>query len=111
MSHDAVAKFFERVEADGHLGDRLRALGDGKDPDAAGAEIVALAAEAGFEFTVAELDREIERRARGQLSEEQLESVAGGGWFLPEVDDEVLVTFLRARRKRIPGDGVDQDNA
>jgi len=32
-------------------------------------------------------------RSRGELDARQLDQVAGGAGFLPEVDDEVLVAF------------------
>jgi len=97
MANDAITRFLERAGTDRGLAKRLREIGDRGDPAAAGAAIVALAAEAGFHFTVAELDREIGRRTQGRLSEEQLEKIAGG-YYRPEVEDEVLVTLLKARR-------------
>jgi len=107
MSNDAITSFLERAGKDRGLAQRLREIGDRGDPAAAGAAIVALAAEAGFHFTVAELDREIGRRTQGRLSEEQLEKIAGGYLLLPEIEDEVIVTLLKARR--LGGDGGTQE--
>ena len=63
MSLEQLKAFLAKVKGDSNLQERLKAA---KSPD----EIVSIAKEHGHEFTVDKL---------GQLSEEELERVAGGG--------------------------------
>ena len=65
MSADAVQAFLEALKADAGLQEKLNAVAEAENADEA---IVALGAEAGFDFTAEE------------WLEEQLDNVAGGYW-------------------------------
>jgi len=67
MSDEQLKAFLAAVEADAGLQDQLKAAGDA---DA----VVAIAKAAGFVISAEEL-----KRAKAEISEEELESVAGGG--------------------------------
>ena len=63
----------EAVKADAGLHEKLKAAGDA---DA----VVAIAKEAGFVISAEELERSgIRERAQAEISEDELEDVAGGG--------------------------------
>ena len=66
MSEEQLKAFWEAVQADPSLQEKLRAT---TDPDS----IASIAKEAGFEITADEV-----KDAQGELSEEQLKGVAGG---------------------------------
>jgi len=66
MSDDQLKAFLAAVEADAGLQEQLKAAGDA---DA----VVAIAKAAGFVISAEEL-----KRAKAEISEEELESVAGG---------------------------------
>jgi predicted ribosomally synthesized peptide with nif11-like leader len=68
MSQEGLQKFLESVRQDSSLQEQLKA--EGADP-------VAIAKEAGFTVTKAELIREHASQIQG-LSDEELEGVAGG---------------------------------
>ena len=70
MSQEDLTQFLEAVQQDSSLQEKLRA--EGADP-------VAIAKEAGFSITKAELIRAQAGRIR-ELSDEELENVAGGGY-------------------------------
>ena len=55
--------------------------------------VVAKAAVEGFAFTVAEYQSALLRVRQGELDSTELDGVAGGARFIPEVDDEVVVGF------------------
>ena len=76
MSAENVKAFFGKVEGDKDLQEKLAAA-KGQEEEAALAEVVKIAADAGFEFTSAELAEALE--AEGELSEDELKQVAGGG--------------------------------
>ena len=71
MSKEAIAKFQEAVRTQPALLEKVKAVGS--DVDA----LVALAGEAGFVFTRDEL-MDAAQAKKGELSEEQLQKVAGG---------------------------------
>jgi len=71
MSDDQLKAFLAAVEADAGLQDQLKAAGDA---DA----VVAIAKAAGFVISAEEIGFVI-WRAQAEISEEELESVAGGG--------------------------------
>jgi predicted ribosomally synthesized peptide with nif11-like leader len=81
MSYDAIGEFFKRAEEDSVLQEGLRAVAEGGADDACGA-LTALAVEHGFQFTVEELHDALEGARRsegdGELSDDDLEAVAGG---------------------------------
>ena len=66
MSEEQLKAFWEAIQADTALQKKLQGV---TDPDA----IVAIAKEAGFSISADEL-----KKAQSEISEEQLEGVAGG---------------------------------
>jgi predicted ribosomally synthesized peptide with nif11-like leader len=78
MSVDNVKAFFEKAADDDALQQKLKALAERE--EAVYADLVETASAAGFDFT-----KEDARKARvasvRELSEEELEQVAGGGQF------------------------------
>ena len=71
MSEEQLKAFCEAVQADTSLQEKLKAATDAD-------SIVSIAKEAGFEITADEVKAATDA-AQGDLSEEQLEGVAGGG--------------------------------
>lgn len=71
MSQEAIAKFQEAVRTQPALLEKVKAVGS--DVDA----LVALAGQAGFVFTRDEL-MDAAQSKKGELSEEELQKVAGG---------------------------------
>ena len=72
MSIDAIRLFGEAVRKDPALLEKVKAVGS----DVAG--MVALARESGFTFTAEEL-QEAAGAGKGELTEEQLQKLSGGG--------------------------------
>ena len=82
----------EKAKTDNELKEKINALGS---KGAGDDEIVALAAEYGFTITVEQME---EMRKQKELSEEQLEDVAGGGdppgnncWFTPTGNRKTVI--------------------
>ena len=69
MSEEQLKAFLEKVKADTSLQEKLKAAADS---DA----VVAIAKEAGFMISADDLTK-----AQSELSEDELEAVAGGGLF------------------------------
>ena len=69
MSEEHLKAFLEKVKADTSLQKKLKSA-TSADSDA----VLAIAKEAGFAITVDEL-----KKAQAEISEEELESLAGGG--------------------------------
>ncbi|QNI53851.1 nif11-like leader peptide domain protein [Synechococcus sp. BIOS-E4-1] len=69
MSKEQVKAFLEKVKGDVSLQEKLKAAADS---DA----VVAIAQEAGFMVSADEL-----KNAQSELSEEELEGAAGGGYY------------------------------
>ena len=67
MSEEQLKAFLEKVKADSSLQEKLKAAADS---DA----VVAIAKEAGFSISADDL-----RQAQSEISDEELEAVAGGG--------------------------------
>ena len=67
MSEEQLKAFLEKVKSDSSLQEKLKAASDA---DA----VVAIAKEAGFNFTADDLTK-----VQSKLSDQELESVAGGG--------------------------------
>ncbi len=78
MSEDQLKAFWEAVEADAGLKDKLKAAVEGEidTPDEIAA-VLAIAKEAGFTITAADLLRN-QAQDILELSDEELEGVAGG---------------------------------
>ena len=79
MSEEQLKAFLEKVKADTSLQEQLKAAAD---TDA----VLAIAKDAGFIFSVDDL-----KNAQAELSEEELEGVAGGV-MLPGAEDENGIT-------------------
>ena len=73
MSEEQLKAFWEAVQADTSLQEKLRATSDAD-------SIASIAKEAGFEITADEV-----KDAQGELSEEQLKGVAGGKFCFHEL--------------------------
>jgi predicted ribosomally synthesized peptide with nif11-like leader len=92
MSTGQIEQFYSRASSDPAILNKLMA--DTQTPDEFIDKAVALGAEAGFTFSRDEADawikKQIEAKASGELSDLQLEGVAGGkgyglgGGFLPQ---------------------------
>ncbi|MGK7879833.1 MAG: Nif11-like leader peptide family natural product precursor [Crocosphaera sp.] len=73
MSIQSVKEFYELLQSDETLQERIKAADDS-------ATVVQIASEMGYEFTEQELDRAMqEAMFEGELSEQELESIAGTG--------------------------------
>jgi predicted ribosomally synthesized peptide with nif11-like leader len=73
MSKEAARAFYNRVKSSPELAEKLTACGD----QLSEADMVRIAGEAGFECTGDELD-EVGKEIASELSDDQLEAVAGG---------------------------------
>jgi len=90
MSKQAVIDFLAR----GDLEARLPVLNTGVTLKEALGAIVAAGAECGHVFTAEELDAEFAEMARGELSDAQLETAAGGA-ILPYLEQGNLFELYR----------------
>lgn len=75
MSIDAIRLFGEAVREDPALLEKVKAVGSDIDG------MVALARESGFSFTAEEL-RDSAGAGQGELTEEQLQKLSGGGTWV-----------------------------
>ena len=69
MSEEQLKAFLEKVKADTSLQEKLKAAADAN-------AVAAIAKEAGFSISADDLTT----KAQSELSDEELEAVAGGGW-------------------------------
>ena len=69
MSEEQLKAFLEKVKADTSLQEKLKAAADAN-------AVAAIAKEAGFMISADDL-----AKAQSELSKEELEGVAGGGWL------------------------------
>ena len=96
MSIEAVNQFLEKVTQDNQLQEELTKAMEAEDDRQA---VTDLANNKGYQFTVEELMAEIEKRQKalesGELSEEELESVAGGF-----VDLNALIIMNNDKKKK-----------
>jgi predicted ribosomally synthesized peptide with nif11-like leader len=88
MSQEQLKGFLEAVQADVSLQEKLQAISSANDEDqlTVDAAIIGVAKEVGFHINIEDLDSlrtELERLESndGELTEEQLEAVAGGAAF------------------------------
>ena len=73
MSEEQLKAFLEKVKADSSLQEKLKVAADVE-------AVVAIAKEVGFMFSADEL-----KKAKSEISDEELEGVAGGGcWPNPD---------------------------
>jgi predicted ribosomally synthesized peptide with nif11-like leader len=82
MSIDNVKAFFEKVQQDESLQDKLKAIREDAEKgesglEAAADEVVGIASGAGFDFTREDL-LEARQMRTDELSDEQLDTVSGG---------------------------------
>lgn len=82
MSQKNVEEFFKKVEANENLREQYKALLKDlsqSDEESAMKEVIEFAAVNGYAFTVEEMKLVGEDMQSGELSDDQLEAVAGGG--------------------------------
>lgn len=88
MSVEQVKAFLAKVKEDSSLSQKLKDAqaaytGDTSDKDATiAAVVIPVAAQAGFNFTVADFNAAIDNSEveEGEVSEDELNAVAGGEW-------------------------------
>ncbi|MCY7368119.1 MAG: Nif11-like leader peptide family RiPP precursor [Chamaesiphon sp.] len=85
MSHKTVADFFQDIKTDSELKELVKNAGSTSANDSqpttriAPEDILRIACDKGYEFNVEELQAYVQKsRQNGELSMEELESVAGG---------------------------------
>lgn len=92
MSQQAMTKFFSALHENPALAERVRDAVEQNEGQAAIEAVAGVAADAGFDVSVADVadfrSRALELLADGELSEQNLEKVAGG---LIGVDDVLLL--------------------
>ena len=92
MAVEQVKAFFAKVNEDEALAQQLKDAqeaytGEESDKDAAIAAIfVSVAAQAGFNFTVEDFKAAFDNNEEGEVSEDELTAVAGGGFWTPLKD-------------------------
>ncbi|WP_114993441.1 Nif11-like leader peptide family natural product precursor [Synechococcus sp. UW179A] len=86
MSEEQLKAFIEKVKADTSLQEKLKAAGDA---DA----VLAIAKDAGFSISADDL-----KNAQSDLSDEEIEGVAGGGSVVCDTADFRTVCDLDGRR-------------
>lgn len=111
MSLDNAKRFYEKVKTDQELQQKIGKLSQG-DQSKIEAAIVQVAKEAGFPFTLVELKEFIQEQANiakqsGELNDEQLAAVAGGGkynWILNSIVSigfGCLVSYLQKQDNQV----------
>ena len=80
MSEDQLKAFLEKVKADTSLQEKLKAAADAN-------AVIGIAKEAGFMISADDLTKEIQRLQQLELSEEELEGVAGGKNLAEDLKD------------------------
>ena len=80
----SASSFMDRIKSDEALRGHVQQAGGTADRDEALARLVSIAEGEGITFTVSDFEQELDRRV-GALSDEQLDSVAGG-LLLPAVN-------------------------
>ena len=86
MSEEQLKAFLEKVKSDTSLQEKLKAAADN---DA----VAAIAKDAGFSISADDL-----KKAQSEISEEELEGVAGGGSVVCDTADFRTVCDLDGRR-------------
>ena len=100
MTHQAVRRFARCLAQDSTLRSKLHAV-HANDKDAALAQVVRIAAEAGFTLRADELEKRFEELVSGALAAEDLAHVAGGarGSYQHNQSD---FEFVKALAKVVP---------
>ena len=80
MSEEQLKAFLEKVKADASLREKLKAAVDAN-------AVASIAKEAGFMISADDLTKEIQRLQQLELSEEELEGVAGGKNLAEDLKD------------------------
>ena len=85
MSEEHVRTFFKKVEEDENLGERYKSLLQGivppdVDEENLWKEVVEFASENGYKFTSEDVKLVAESMQSEELSDEELDAVAGGGF-------------------------------
>jgi len=91
MSAESMEKFVQQVSSDKGVAEQLNAALAGKEGDDAVEGIVAFANEAGFEVDAEDVVR-LGAAREGELSDDQLDAVAGGWTLIDYVNWRPVVT-------------------
>ena len=101
MSQENVNAFFNKIEEDQNLSDQYKSLLKGvptSDEEAALKEVVQFASQHGYEFRSEDLKLVAEDMQSGELSDEQLNAVAGGDggriWFFIATDIDFICFII-----------------
>ena len=98
MSAEQLTAFWEAVEADTSLQEKLSASTDGDiDTPIEAAAVVAIAKEAGFTITTGDLLR-ADAQAILELNDDELQEVAGGLWGIPGTRGQTFGSVWRHGR-------------
>ena len=98
MSADQLTAFWEAVEADASLQEKLSASTDGEiDTSIEAAAVVAIAKDAGFSITAGDLLK-ADAQAILELSDDELQEVAGGLWGIPGTQGQTFGSVMRNGR-------------
>lgn len=104
MSIEAVTKFLEKAHTDAALGDQVKTVIAERGEESS-FELVELAAKHDFEFTATEFMQCVAAgKADAELSESELETVAGGISYLRTIlgrrDNPFGTNLMNARKKK-----------
>ena len=80
MSEEQLKAFLDKVKSDTSLQEKLKAAADAN-------AVIGIAKEAGFMISADDLTKEIQRLQQLELSEEELEGVAGGKNLAEDLKD------------------------
>ena len=107
MSAEQLTAFWEAVEGDTSLQEKLSASTDGEiETPIEAAAVVAIANEAGFTITAGDLLK-ADAQAILELNDEDLEKVAGGLWGLEGTKHQTMGSVLRNGKLWAPGVGSE----
>ena len=95
-----IKAFFEKAKSDENLMAKLDELGKKEAP---AEEIISLAAEYGFVITAEEIEQAKGLQQTGELSEEELDKVSGGFWYVDRYNDAICTPFLKRTRYECVG--------
>jgi predicted ribosomally synthesized peptide with nif11-like leader len=98
MSADQLTAFWEAVEADASLQEKLSASTDGEiDTPIEVDAVIAIAKDAGFSITAGDLLK-ADAQAILELNDDELQEVAGGLWGIPGTRGQTLGSVWRNGR-------------
>ena len=95
---EELRAFIEKIGLDNELKAKVEALGEkANQPD----EVITLAAEYGFTVTIEDCEQELAKTESGELDEEELKAIAGGGsfsesicWFRPSGNTDKSENYI-----------------